>query len=58
MYSPEKILHVKAMWIIYNKLFCTATQLVALPNSVSGYIVIKILIANLGLVMLNNAKGK
>lgn len=50
MYSPEKnTSHVKAMWIIYNKLFCTATQLVTYPNSVSGYIVIKILIANFGL---------
>ena len=39
---------------MYNILLCT--QLVALPNSVSGYIVIKILI--LDLVMLNNAKGK
>ena len=34
---------------MYNKLFCTATQLVALPNSVSEYIVIKILTANFGL---------
>ena len=55
MYSPEKnTSRVKTMWIMYNILFCT--QLVALPNSVSGYIVIKILI--LDLVMLNNAKGK
>ena len=50
MYSPEKnTSRVKTMWIMYNILCCTATQLVALPNSVSGYIVIKILIANFGL---------